>query len=134
MYCLQGNYSNGFVYTIVLLITFWILFSYLVPISLFVTLEIVKFWQAFLYINNDRDMKVIGSLLQACGMTYCSRNGSTLLLFMLASAMASSQLEALPWARLASNRDAWTCTALVAAASAGLLQLGPACVCWRSMG
>eukprot|EP00891_Asterochloris_glomerata_P000836 jgi/Astpho2/836/Aster-00685 len=53
----QGNYRNGFVYTIVLLITFWILFSYLVPISLFVTLEIVKFWQAFLYINNDREMK-----------------------------------------------------------------------------
>jgi len=26
-------------------LTFWILLSYLVPISLFVTLEIVKFWQ-----------------------------------------------------------------------------------------
>ena len=113
MGCLQGNYSNGFVYTTVLLITFWILFSYLVPISLFVTLEIVKFWQAFLYINNDRDMKVIGSRLQACGMPYCGRDGSTLLLFMLASALASSQLEALPWARLPSNRDAWTCTALL---------------------
>lgn len=80
MCCLQGNYRNGFVYTIVLLITFWILFSYLVPISLFVTLEIVKFWQAFLYINNDREMKVIGSLLQACGTTHGSRNGSALLL------------------------------------------------------
>ena len=30
-------------YVIILFITFWILFSYLVPISLFVTLEIVKF-------------------------------------------------------------------------------------------
>ena len=42
---LQGNYQNGGAYTFILLITFWILFSYLVPISLFVTMEIVKFWQ-----------------------------------------------------------------------------------------
>ena len=41
----QGNYENGAAYTFILLITFWILFSYLVPISLFVTMEIVKFWQ-----------------------------------------------------------------------------------------
>lgn len=27
------------------LVTYWILYSYLVPISLFVTMEIVKFWQ-----------------------------------------------------------------------------------------
>ena len=40
------------------MITFWILYSYLVPISLFVSLEIVKFWQGFLYINHDREMKV----------------------------------------------------------------------------
>lgn len=40
------------------MITFWILYSYLVPISLFVTLEIVKFWQGFLYINHDKEMKV----------------------------------------------------------------------------
>jgi magnesium-transporting ATPase (P-type) len=26
-------------------LTFWILLSYMVPISLFVTLEVVKFWQ-----------------------------------------------------------------------------------------
>jgi hypothetical protein len=39
----QGNYENGLVYVIILFLTFWILFSYLVPISLFVTLEIVKF-------------------------------------------------------------------------------------------
>ena len=39
----SGNYQNGFVYVVILFITFWILFSYLVPISLFVTLEIVKF-------------------------------------------------------------------------------------------
>ena len=55
---LQGNYENGFVYWIILMITFWILYSYLVPISLFVTLEIVKFWQGFLYINRDKEMKV----------------------------------------------------------------------------
>lgn len=39
----NGNYQNGFVYVIILFITFWILLSYLVPISLFVTIEIVKF-------------------------------------------------------------------------------------------
>ena len=39
----QGNYKNNFVYAIVLWITYWILLSYLVPISLFVTMEIVKF-------------------------------------------------------------------------------------------
>ena len=27
-------------------LTYWILYSYLVPISLFVTMELVKFWQA----------------------------------------------------------------------------------------
>ncbi|KAL3132559.1 hypothetical protein ABBQ32_009098 [Trebouxia sp. C0010 RCD-2024] len=53
----QGNYKNGFVYWIILMITFWILYSYLVPISLFVTLEIVKFWQGFLYINRDKEMR-----------------------------------------------------------------------------
>lgn len=39
----SGNYQNAFVYIIILFITFWILFSYLVPISLFVSIEIVKF-------------------------------------------------------------------------------------------
>ncbi|DBA65766.1 hypothetical protein WJX79_001197 [Trebouxia sp. C0005] len=53
----QGNYKSGGVYWIILMITFWILYSYLVPISLFVSLEIVKFWQGFLYINHDREMK-----------------------------------------------------------------------------
>lgn len=55
---LQGNYRSGFVYWIILMITFWILYSYLVPISLFVSLEIVKFWQGFLYINHDPEMRV----------------------------------------------------------------------------
>ena len=39
----QGNYKNNFAYAVVLWITYWILLSYLVPISLFVTMEIVKF-------------------------------------------------------------------------------------------
>jgi len=47
----QGNYENGAAYTFILLITFWILYSYLVPISLFVTMEIVKFWQVRLPLN-----------------------------------------------------------------------------------
>lgn len=37
------------------LLTYWILFSNLVPISLFVTVEIIKFYQAFL-ISNDLEM------------------------------------------------------------------------------
>ena len=53
----EGNYKNGFVYTVVLMITYWILYSYLVPISLFVTLEIVKFWQAFIFINFDKAIR-----------------------------------------------------------------------------
>ena len=35
--------------------TFWVLFSALVPISLFVTIEIVKYYQAML-ISDDLDM------------------------------------------------------------------------------
>jgi phospholipid-transporting ATPase len=38
-------------------LTFWILYSYLVPISLFVTMEIVKFWQGFVFINFDKTMR-----------------------------------------------------------------------------
>lgn len=52
----QGIYENGFVQWIINLFTFWILLSYLVPISLFVTLEIVKFWQGFVFINGDPSM------------------------------------------------------------------------------
>ncbi len=57
------------------MITFWILYSYLVPISLFVSLEIVKFWQGFLYINHDREMKVSTShqMLLACDTECCAR-------------------------------------------------------------
>jgi hypothetical protein len=53
----QGVYASPFVQILINFLTFWILLSYLVPISLFVTLEIVKFWQGFIFINMDRDMR-----------------------------------------------------------------------------
>lgn len=53
----EGIYSNGFVQILLNFFTFWILLSYLVPISLFVTLEIVKFWQGFIFINFDKMMR-----------------------------------------------------------------------------
>jgi magnesium-transporting ATPase (P-type) len=52
-----GNVKNPAIYTFLSFITFWILYSYLVPISLFVTLEIVKFWQGFVFINSDPEMR-----------------------------------------------------------------------------
>jgi hypothetical protein len=41
----QGNYKSNVSYFFVTMVTFWLLYSYLVPISLFVTIEIVKFIQ-----------------------------------------------------------------------------------------
>lgn len=41
----QGNWENAGAQICLTFLTFWILLSYLVPISLFVTLEIVKFIQ-----------------------------------------------------------------------------------------
>lgn len=41
----QGNIENDGTYGGLVFLTFWILTSYMVPISLFVTIEIVKFWQ-----------------------------------------------------------------------------------------
>jgi magnesium-transporting ATPase (P-type) len=41
----EGNWQNAGEQICLTLLTFWILLSYLVPISLFVTLEIVKFIQ-----------------------------------------------------------------------------------------
>ena len=52
----EANPASPAAYGGVLFVTYWILYSYLVPISLFVTLEIVKFWQGFLYINWDAEM------------------------------------------------------------------------------
>jgi phospholipid-transporting ATPase len=62
----EGNVKNGFVYTLYVFITFWILYSYLVPISLFVTLEIVKFWQGFVFINLDPEMRDTGGESAKC--------------------------------------------------------------------
>ena len=42
---LQGIYSSWMAQICINFLSFWILLSYLVPISLFVTMEIVKFWQ-----------------------------------------------------------------------------------------
>jgi len=49
----EGNYRSPAVYIGINFLTFWILESYMVPISLFVTVEIVKFWQGFVFINRD---------------------------------------------------------------------------------
>jgi phospholipid-transporting ATPase len=60
------NNKNGFIYTLLTFITFWILYSYLVPISLFVTLEIVKFWQGFVFMNLDPQMRDEGGESAKC--------------------------------------------------------------------
>lgn len=52
----QGNYNSNVAQFFINLVTFWILYSYLVPISLFVTMEIVKFWQGFIFVNRDPEM------------------------------------------------------------------------------
>lgn len=49
----HGNFQNPATYLSLTAITFWVLYSYLVPLSLFVTLEIVRFWQAAIFINSD---------------------------------------------------------------------------------
>ena len=48
-----GNFENPIAQVLVNFLTFWILFGYLVPISLFVTLEVVKLVQAIGFMNND---------------------------------------------------------------------------------
>ena len=50
---IQGNYESSVLFGFVTLLTYWIILSYMVPISLFVTMEIVKFWQGFMFINSD---------------------------------------------------------------------------------
>ena len=51
-----NNYASDFVFGLFKWLTFWILFSYLVPISLFVSLEIVKFLQGY-FIQYDERMR-----------------------------------------------------------------------------
>eukprot|EP00210_Caulerpa_lentillifera_P001725 g1657.t1 len=52
----QGNYDDGIVCIAIKFATHWILTSYLVPVSLFSTMTIVKFFQAFIFIRYDRSM------------------------------------------------------------------------------
>lgn len=63
----QAIYSNGLAQFCINFITFWILLSYLVPISLFVSLEIVKFWQVCSNFCFFHDM------LPATGVVWCRR-------------------------------------------------------------
>ena len=42
---LQANYRSNGLFWIISCLTFWLLFSYMVPLSLFVTMEIVKLFQ-----------------------------------------------------------------------------------------
>ena len=51
-----NNYESDFLFGLFKWLTFWILFSYLVPISLFVSLEIVKFLQGY-FIQYDERMR-----------------------------------------------------------------------------
>lgn len=53
----EGVYASPVAQIFINFITFWILLSYLVPISLFVSLEIVKLWQGFVFINMDPRMR-----------------------------------------------------------------------------
>lgn len=52
----ESNNENDFLFVLLNVMTNWILYSYMIPISLFVSNEIVKFWQTFIYINKDDDM------------------------------------------------------------------------------
>lgn len=42
---LQANYASNGLFWLIYCLTFWLLFSYMVPLSLFVTMEIVKLFQ-----------------------------------------------------------------------------------------
>merc|ERR1711959_70804 len=52
------NYENPVAYIAVYTVTFWILFSSMLPISLIVSLELVRFWQCIVFINFDPEMRV----------------------------------------------------------------------------
>ena len=49
----EGNYVQPYYYVGVLFVSFWILLSYMVPISLFVTMEIVKFVLCSVFVARD---------------------------------------------------------------------------------
>lgn len=61
-----ANYQNGFVYSLLVFLTFWILLSYLIPNSLFVTIEIIKFVLGFVFINGDKAMQEEGGESAQC--------------------------------------------------------------------
>ena len=52
----EGNEQSPAAYMGMLFVSFWILLSYMVPISLFVTMEIVKFVLCSVYIDRDEGM------------------------------------------------------------------------------
>ena len=52
-----ANSDNKFVYWLLNFLTFWILYSYFIPNSLFVTIEIIKFVLGFVFIPADRAMR-----------------------------------------------------------------------------
>jgi len=52
----ESNNENPFVFVVLQILSNWILYSFMIPISLFVSNEIVKFWQTFVYINQDKEM------------------------------------------------------------------------------
>jgi phospholipid-transporting ATPase len=52
----SNNYASDFLFGLFKWLTFWILFSYLVPLSLFVSLEIVKYLQGY-FIQYDERMR-----------------------------------------------------------------------------
>ncbi len=69
----QGNYSSNVAFFFVYMVTYWLLFSYLVPISLFVTIEIVKFIQ----VREHKSFWLQPSL--SAGMVTVGRLGKALL-------------------------------------------------------
>ena len=56
IYSWDNNNENPVYFVLLNIITNWILYSFMIPISLFVSNEIVKFWQTFVYINQDKEM------------------------------------------------------------------------------
>jgi magnesium-transporting ATPase (P-type) len=67
--CVQPCFTAVFPESIALFITFFILFNNVVPISLYVTVEMVNFAQAH-YIDNDIEMYVTSVMLHVV-LLYC---------------------------------------------------------------
>ena len=54
------NNADPVIFVCIAIIQYWILYSYMIPISLFVSNEIVKFWQTFIFVNRDKRMMDAG--------------------------------------------------------------------------